>query len=64
MSADTTRVRAHGLFIDGKEVPAGSDERLDVLNPATGDVLARISHATGEDVDRAVRSARTAFESR
>jgi acyl-CoA reductase-like NAD-dependent aldehyde dehydrogenase len=63
MSADTTRVRAHGLFIDGKEVPAGSDERLDVLNPATGDVLARISHATTEDVDRAVRSARTAFES-
>lgn len=63
MSADTPRVRTHGLFIDGKEMPATGDERLDVLNPATGEVLARIGHATPEDVDRAVRSARTAFES-
>jgi acyl-CoA reductase-like NAD-dependent aldehyde dehydrogenase len=63
MTADNSRARVHGLFIDGKEVPATSDERLDVLNPATGEVLARISHATAEDVDRAVRSARTAFES-
>lgn len=66
MSADQgqARVRVHGLFIDGTEVPASSDERLDVLNPATGELLARISHATGEDVDRAVRSSRAAFESK
>lgn len=63
MSADTPRVRVHGLFIDGKDVPASSDDQLDVLNPATGELLARIGHATTEDVDRAVRSARTAFES-
>ena len=63
MSAnESARVRVHGLFIDGAETPATSDERLDVLNPATGEVLARISHATTQDVDRAVRSARTAFE--
>ncbi len=66
MSADQgqARARVHGLFIDGAEVPAGSDERLDVLNPATGELLARISHATSEDVDRAVRSSRAAFESK
>jgi hypothetical protein len=63
MSAANPQVKAHGLFIDGQEVPATSDERLDVLNPATGEVLARISHATEADVDRAVRSARAAFES-
>jgi acyl-CoA reductase-like NAD-dependent aldehyde dehydrogenase len=63
MSADTPRVRVHGLFIDGKDVPASSDDQLDVLNPATGELLARIGHATTEDVDRAVRSARTAFAS-
>src|ERR1700712_5355927 len=57
-------VRTHGLFIDGAEVPAATDERLDVLNPATGEVLARISHASAEDVDRAVRSARAAFEAK
>jgi len=64
MSAANARVKVHGLFIDGREVPAASDERLDVLNPATGEVLARIGHATGADVDRAVLSARAAFEAK
>lgn len=64
MSAANARVPVHGLFIDGQEVPASSDERLDVLNPATGEVLARISHASEADVDRAVRSARSAFEAK
>jgi acyl-CoA reductase-like NAD-dependent aldehyde dehydrogenase len=66
MSANSSqaRVRVHGLYIDGAEVPATGDERLDVLNPATGELLARISHATDADVDRAVRSSRAAFESK
>ncbi len=58
------RVVTHGLFIDGGEVAASSPETLDVLNPATGDVIARIAHATAPDVDRAVKSARRAFESK
>jgi acyl-CoA reductase-like NAD-dependent aldehyde dehydrogenase len=62
MTAADNRVRVHGLFIDGREVPAGSDERIDVLNPATGELLARTSHGTAQDVDTAVRSARAAFE--
>ncbi len=32
-----------------------------IVNPATGETLARISYATAEDVDRAVRSAHAAF---
>ena len=64
MTAADARVKVHGLFIDGKEVPAASDEHLDVLNPATGELLARIAHATDADVDRAVRSARAAFEAK
>ena len=51
----------HGLFIDGREVPAASSDTLEVINPATGTVLAYISHASDEEVDRAVQSARTAF---
>ena len=51
----------HGLFIDGREVPAASSDALEVINPATGTVLAYISHASDEEVDRAVQSARTAF---
>lgn len=56
------RTRVHGLFIGGQIVPASRPELLDVLNPATGDVLARISHATEADVDRAVTNAHEAFE--
>jgi acyl-CoA reductase-like NAD-dependent aldehyde dehydrogenase len=52
----------HGLFIDGREVAASQPELLDVLNPATGELIAQIAHATEADVDRAVRSARAAFE--
>src|SRR5256885_1234963 len=37
---------------------------LDVRNPATGDVIARIPNSTAADVDRAMKSARAAFEGR
>ena len=60
MATNTPRV--HGLFIDGGEVPASQGDLLDVVNPATGALLARISHASDTDVDRAVKSARAAFE--
>jgi acyl-CoA reductase-like NAD-dependent aldehyde dehydrogenase len=56
-------VRLRGLFIDGREVPASRPDTLDVLNPATGELLAQIGHASDEDVDRAVKSAAAAFES-
>ncbi len=52
-----------GLFIDGREVPASRSDLLDVINPATGEILARISHAGNDDVDRAVKSAEAAFHS-
>src|SRR5476649_1981435 len=58
-----THVRTHGLFIDGRDTPA-KGATLDVLNPTNGDVIARIAHAGEEDVDRAVKSARRAFEGR
>src|ERR1700754_4834699 len=55
-------VEIHGNFVDGREVEAGSGEMLDVRNPATGDVIARIPNSTAADVDRAMKSARAAFE--
>ncbi|MEP7056722.1 MAG: aldehyde dehydrogenase [Caldimonas sp.] len=57
-----TEAPVHGLFIDGRETPASQPELLDVLNPATGELIAQIAHASDADVDRAVRSARVAFE--
>jgi acyl-CoA reductase-like NAD-dependent aldehyde dehydrogenase len=62
--ASEVPVRLHGLFIDGREVEASRPDVLDVLNPATGELLAQICHASEADVDRAVRSAAAAFESR
>jgi len=55
-------VEIHGNFVDGREVEAGAGEMLDVRNPATGDVIARIPNSTREDIDRAMKSARAAFE--
>src|ERR1700751_3810037 len=55
-------VEIHGNFIDGREVEAGHGEMLDVRNPATGDVIARIPNSTAADVDVAMKSARAAFE--
>jgi acyl-CoA reductase-like NAD-dependent aldehyde dehydrogenase len=60
---NTADVRLRGLFIDGREVPASRPDTLEVLNPATGELLAQIGHASDEDVDRAVKSAAAAFES-
>src|SRR5471030_1629248 len=60
----TTEVEIHGNFVGGREIEAGAGEMLDVRNPATGDVIARIPNSTAADVDRAMKSARTAFEGR
>jgi aldehyde dehydrogenase (NAD+) len=53
---------AKSLFIGGKGVPAASGETFDSISPSTGEVLARVAKAGAEDIDRAVRSARAAFE--
>jgi aldehyde dehydrogenase (NAD+) len=51
------------FYIDGRWVPpAGQAKTLDVVNPATEQVVARISAGTPADVDRAVAAARRAFE--
>jgi betaine-aldehyde dehydrogenase len=47
-------------FIDGERVPS-EGESEPVLNPATGEELARAPQSTAEDVDRAVKAARKAF---
>ena len=49
-------------FIDGRPV-AGSGETEPVLNPATGEELARAPISTPQEVDEAVGAARAAFES-
>ncbi|RQR55227.1 aldehyde dehydrogenase [Burkholderia sp. Bp9125] len=50
-------------FIAGQRCPAASGEIFSTLNPATGKTLADVARCDGQDVDRAVRAARDAFES-
>src|SRR5204863_257380 len=50
------------MLIDGKWVEAVSGKRFETINPATGQVLARVAEGDKEDIDRAVRAARRAFD--
>jgi betaine-aldehyde dehydrogenase len=50
------------MFIDGEWVNSSSGETRSITSPATGEVLAEVQEGTGEDVDRAVASAKRAFE--
>ena len=51
-----------GVHIDGERAEATSGELFDSINPATGEVIARVGQASQSDVDRAVGSAASGFE--
>lgn len=51
------------LYLDGAWVPSTGSGRLDVINSTTEEVMGSVPDGTPEDVDRAVKAARNAFES-
>lgn len=51
-----------GQFINNEFVESASGKYMDVYNPATGKVIGKVSEADAEDVDRAVKAARAAYE--
>jgi len=55
-------VRLLSNFVDGRFRDPDGGEYLDDLNPATGEVIARIPRSAASDVDEAARAARSAFE--
>ena len=57
-------VSARNHLIDGDWVPASDGGTLDVLSPIDGKILTTIADGTAEDMDRAIASARAAFEDR
>ena len=58
-------VRGHEqLLIGGKFVDPSSDIKIEVINPFTEEVIARIPAAQKADVDAAVAAAREAFDTR
>ena len=50
------------LFIDGQWVDAASGRTFETPDPSTGDTLAHIAEGDAEDIERAVRAARRAFD--
>ena len=48
-------------YIGGNWVPSKSNQTLDVKNPATGEILAKVPLSVSADVDAAVAAAGTAF---
>ena len=52
---------SYGLFIDGEFVD-GTGKAFKTINPATEEVLAEVAEADEADVDKAVATARRAFD--
>ncbi|MBN4062541.1 aldehyde dehydrogenase family protein, partial [Bacteroidales bacterium AH-315-I05] len=62
-STDHIQLReAYGLFINGKFVKPSSDKYFDSINPANEKKLAYIAEADENDVNKAVKAARNAYE--
>ena len=56
----TVSVKHHRMLIDGEWVD--SDERYEIVNPATEEIVATVAKGSVEHADHAVDSARRAFE--
>ena len=50
------------LFINGAYVPAVSGGRFDVVDPSNNKVVHQVARGGAEDIDRAVKAARAAFD--
>ncbi len=56
-------IMEYQMFIDGNWTPGSSGEMMEVINPANREVVARVPRGNKDDVDKALASARAAFES-
>jgi acyl-CoA reductase-like NAD-dependent aldehyde dehydrogenase len=59
----TTPQILHDIYVGGAWIPSTNDTLIDVHNPYTEQVIARVPAGSPEDVDAAVSAARAAFES-
>jgi betaine-aldehyde dehydrogenase len=55
-------MKTYEMLIDGQWSGASSGKTFDVVDPATGEAVARVPDADAKDVDRAVKAARRAFD--
>jgi aldehyde dehydrogenase (NAD+)/betaine-aldehyde dehydrogenase len=59
---DQTSVTAYGHLIDGEIVGRAEKDGIDVVDPSTGKVFARLPRGGKAEIDRAVEAARRAYE--
>ncbi|HEY9717535.1 MAG TPA: aldehyde dehydrogenase family protein, partial [Trichormus sp.] len=57
-----TKIQQLDHFIGGEYVPSSGGKTFESINPATGQLLARVALGTADDIDRAVKAAHEAFE--
>lgn len=57
------QVKIFPQFINGEWTPPASGEFFDVINPATSEVVAKVSKGNQDDVNNAVQNAKEVFES-
>jgi len=58
----TTDVKTYSMFINGEWVASQSAKTFPVYDPSTEEVIAQVSDANADDVNRAVAAAKAAFE--
>src|SRR2546421_4905311 len=58
----STTLRRHELFIGGEWTPGAGGGAQEIVNPATGKVIAHVPKGTDDDVNRAVAAPRKAFD--
>ena len=58
----STTLKRHQLFIGGKWSDSSGGEDQEIINPATGKVIAHVPKGTAEDVDRAGEAATKSYD--
>jgi acyl-CoA reductase-like NAD-dependent aldehyde dehydrogenase len=61
-TTDTTTLERTKFFIGGEWTSPAGEGRIDVIDPATEEVIGYVPEGTPDDVDRAVAAAREGFE--
>jgi len=61
-AAPHVKVKQTKMLIDGKWVDSSSGKTFETINPATGEVIAKVAEGDKADVDKAVKAARKTFE--
>jgi acyl-CoA reductase-like NAD-dependent aldehyde dehydrogenase len=58
----STTLKRHQLYIGGEWTDSSGGDDQEIINPATGKVIAHVPKGTAEDVDRAVAAAKRAYD--